>query len=88
MGKEVSDEFWGPSGGRTLLEPLLPEPKRRRIGAGRHRIDDHFVVNAMLLVLTTRCQLKAVESTGLCAPSTVQTLFSNGARVVCFAISG
>jgi putative transposase len=67
--KEVSDEFW------ALVEPLLPAPKKHRIGGGRPRISDRVALNAILFVLTTGGQWKALSSTGLCAPSTAHDRF-------------
>ncbi len=67
--KEVSDEFW------ALVEPLLPMPKKHPIGGGRPRVSDRVVLNAILFVLTTGCQWKALSSTGLCAPSTAHDRF-------------
>jgi putative transposase len=67
--KAVTDEFW------ALVEPLLPAPKRHRIGGGRPRVCDRTVLNAILFVLTTGCQWKALSSTRLCAPSTAHDRF-------------
>ncbi len=66
--KEGSDEFWALDEFWSLVEPLLPEPKRHRIGGGRPRVSDRVVLNAILFVLTTGCQWKALSSTALCAP--------------------
>ncbi len=76
--KEVSDEFWG------LVEPLLPAPKKHRIGGGRPRIGDRVVLNAILFVLTTGCQWKALASTHLCAPSTAHDRFQQWRRAGVF----
>jgi transposase len=43
----VSDELWG------LVEPLLPEVKRRYRYPGRKRIDDRRVLTGILFVLRT-----------------------------------
>src|ERR671936_1363877 len=43
----VSDELWG------LIEPLIPQVKRRYRYPGRKRIDDRRVLTAIMFVLRT-----------------------------------
>ncbi|HYG85824.1 MAG TPA: transposase [Azospirillum sp.] len=54
--KEVSDEFW------ARVEPLLPAPKKHRIGGGRPRISDRVVLNA-ILVKNQRCSIFVLRQT-------------------------
>jgi transposase len=51
----LSDDEW------ERIKPLLPKPKRKKV-PGRPRIDDRKAITAILYVLRTGCQWKALPS--------------------------
>ncbi len=63
---DLSDEEW------ALIEPLIPPAKR---GGGKRRVKLREVVNAMMYVLSTGCQWRAIPK-DLPAKSTVYDYFS------------
>ncbi|KZD14997.1 MAG: transposase [Candidatus Fermentibacter daniensis] len=73
---EVSDEFW------KRVEPFLPEKKRdpekqyqRKAGAGRKAKDPRKVFEAIIYVLRTGCQWKALPSERYGSASSVHSYF-------------
>ncbi len=72
----VSDEFW------QRVEPLIPKPKRtkkrryrRRPGGGRKRMDPRVVFSAIVYVLRTGCQWKALPKREFGSASSVHKYF-------------
>jgi transposase len=66
----LSDELW------ELLEILIPEHKNKhRFGGGRPRTPDRVCMEAILFVLRTGCQWKALDATRFCAGSTAHDRF-------------
>jgi len=75
---EVSDKLW------SLVEPLIPERKRdpnktykRKPGAGRPPIDKRTVFEAIVYVLRTGCQWKALPKEVYGSPSSIHRYFMN-----------
>lgn len=73
---EVSDAFW------AKVEPLIPEPKRetfrryrRKPGGGRKPMPPRQIFEAILYVLRTGCQWKALPKERFGSPSAVHTHF-------------
>ncbi len=78
---EVSDPFWGE------VEPLIPEPKRdpnkthlRKPGEGRKPMPSRQIFSAILYVLRTGCQWKALPKERFGSPSAIHTHFIRWAR--------
>jgi len=71
-----SDELWG------QIAPLLPSPKPKK-RRGRPRVDDRQVMTAILYVLRTGCQWKALPRE-LGAPSTVHDRYIEWRRAGVF----
>ncbi len=80
MGKtaswEVSDAFW------QRVEPLIPKPARkpaeqyqRRPGAGRPAKDPRLVFEAIVYVLRTGCQWRALPKERFGSPSAIHAYF-------------
>lgn len=74
----VSDEFW------QRVEPLIPKPKRtlkrkykRRPGGGRKRMDPRVVFAAIVYVLRTGCQWKAIPKSEYGSGSSVHQYFQD-----------
>ncbi len=67
MKYSLSDELW------ARIEPLIPPPKEKRV-SGRPRMDDRQAMTAILYVLRTGCQWKAIPRS-LGAGSTVHDRF-------------
>src|SRR5947208_16868245 len=66
----ISDELW------ALMEPLLPEHQNtHRFGGGRPRTPDRVCLEAILFVLRTGCQWKALQATRFCPGSTAHDRF-------------
>ena len=72
----VSDEFW------ERAEPLIPKPKRerrrrylRRAGAGRKAMEPRKVLAAIVFVLRTGCQWKALPKQEYGSASSVHKYF-------------
>jgi len=73
---EVSDAFW------KKVEPLIPTPRRdpnktykRKTGGGRKPIPPRKVFEAILYVLRTGCQWKALPKERFGSPSAIHTHF-------------
>ena len=73
---EVSDEFW------NIVEPLIPVKKRdsekiykRKAGGGRKPIPSRTIFEAILYVLRTGCQWKALPHERFGSPSAIHTHF-------------
>jgi transposase len=73
---EVSDAFW------EKVAPLIPLPERnpnksykRKAGGGRKPLPSRKIFEAILYVLRTGCQWKALPKEGFGSPSTVHTHF-------------
>ena len=82
---EVSDEFW------ARVEPLIPKHERdesktykRREGAGRKRMSPRKVFEAIVYVLRTGCQWKALPKERFGSASSVHQYFLNWARAGLF----
>ena len=67
---EVSDALWAKV--RTLLPVHV---NRHRFGGGRPRVPDRVCLHAVLFVLRTGCQWKALDATGICSGSTAHRHF-------------
>ena len=73
---EVSDAFW------KKVEPLIPAPRRdphktykRKTGGGRKPIPPRKVFEAIMFVLRTGCQWKALPKERFGSPSAIHTHF-------------
>ncbi len=66
----VSDALW------KHFERLLPKRVNTHpLGGGRPRRSDRDCFNAILFVLRTGCQWKALDATGICPGSTAHDRF-------------
>ena len=72
----ISDEFW------KRAEPLIPQPRRerrctysRRTGGGRKAMDPRKVLAAIVFVLRTGCQWKALPKEEYGSASSVHKYF-------------
>jgi len=70
---EIPSEIW------TRIVPLLPQTKRNKKKTGRPRMDNKKAITAILYVLRTGCQWKALPRT-LGASSTVHDRFQEWRR--------
>ena len=66
---QVPDGLW------EKIAPLLPAGKRHPLGCHRPATDPRKVMNAILFVLRTGCQWKALDATGICPGSTAHRWF-------------
>ena len=78
---EVSDAFW------AKVEPLIPRPQRaagatyrRKPGAGRKPLDYRKVFEAIVYVLRTGCQWKALPKERYGSPSSIHAYFRKWAQ--------
>lgn len=78
---EVSDAFW------VKVEPLIPTPERdpnktykRKTGGGRKPIPARRIFEAILYVLRTGCQWKALPKERFGSPSAIHTHFMRWIR--------
>jgi transposase len=78
---EVSDAFW------ERVKKLIPAPKRdpkktykRKLGGGRKPIPPRKVFGAILYVLRTGCQWKALPKERFGSPSAIHTHFMHWMR--------
>jgi putative transposase len=66
----ISDDLW------AALAPLLPKHcNTHRFGGGRPRTPDRVCLEAILFVLRTGCQWKALDATRFCPGSTAHDRF-------------
>jgi transposase len=66
----IPDDLW------EAIAPLLPEhPNTHRFGGGRPRKPDRVCMEAILFVLRTGCQWKALDATKFCPASTAHDRF-------------
>ena len=66
----IPDDLW------EAIAPLLPEHKNtHRFGGGRPRALDRVCMDAILFVLRTGCQWKALDATKFCPGSTAHDRF-------------
>ncbi len=66
----IPDDLW------EAIAPLLPEHKNtHRYGGGRPRKSDRVCLEAILFVLRTGCQWKALDATRFCPGSTAHDRF-------------
>ena len=66
----IPDDLW------EAIAPLLPEHKNtHRFGGGRPRTPDRVCMEAILFVLRTGCQWKALDATRFCPGSTAHDRF-------------
>src|SRR5579859_428303 len=66
----IPDDLW------EAIAPLLPEHKNtHRFGGGRPRKPDRVCMEAILFVLRTGCQWKALDATKFCPASTAHDRF-------------
>ena len=73
---EVSDAFW------EKVEPLIPPPKRdpnkvykRKLGGGKKPLPSRKIFEAIVYVLRTGCQWKALPKERFGSPSAIHTHF-------------
>ncbi len=75
----IPDDLW------AAIEPLLPEhPNTHRFGGGRPRTPDRACMEAILFVLRTGCQWKALDATRFCPGSTAHDRFQEWVRAGAF----
>ena len=71
----LSDALW------EQIEPLIPKRENTHpFGGGRPRRPDRQCMEAILFVLSTGCQWKALDATGLCPGSTTHDRFQEWAK--------
>jgi transposase len=69
-GWRIPDELW------ELMEPHIPTVETDHpLGCHRNRVPDRDVMNAILFVLRTGCQWKALDGTSLASGSTAHRRF-------------
>lgn len=68
-GWRIPDEVW------EKMEPLLPPPKPHPLGCHNPPVSPRAAMNAILFVLRTGCQWKALDATGLCRSSPAHRWF-------------
>ena len=68
-GWRLSDNLW------KQIEPLLPARKVHPLGCHNPRVPDRDAMNAILFVLRTGCQWKALDATGICSCSSAYRRF-------------
>jgi len=78
---EVSDKFW------EKIEPLIPPPERdptksykRKPGGGRKPMPPRQIFEAIMFVLRTGCQWKALPKERFGSPSAIHTHFLRWAK--------
>ena len=76
MGVVTWDDGWRvPDELRTKVEPLLPPRPVHPLGCHNPRTPDRRAMDAILLVLRTGMQWRALEATGLCGASSAYRRF-------------
>ena len=78
---EVSDAFW------AIVEPLIPERKRiqekqykRKVGGGRKGLEPRNIFSAIVYVLRTGIQWKALPKEVFGSPSSIHAYFRDWER--------
>src|SRR5262249_5494430 len=66
----IPDELW-----ETIRELIPEHVNTHRFGGGRPRADDRVCMDAILFVLRTGCQWKALDATKFCPGSTAHDRF-------------
>ncbi len=75
----LSDALW------EKIEPLIPKRENTHpFGGGRPRRPDRQCMEAILFVLSTGCQWKALDATGLCPGSTAHDRFQEWVKAGVF----
>jgi putative transposase len=75
----LSERFW------SLARRLIPKPpKLHPLGGGRPRVPDRAALAAIMFVLRTGCQWKALDATGLGSGSTAHRRFQEWVRAGLF----
>lgn len=75
----IPDDLW------EAIAALLPEHKNtHRFGGGRPRVPDRVCMEAILFVLRTGCQWKALNATRFCPGSTAHDRFQQWVRADVF----
>jgi putative transposase len=77
-GWRVPDWLW------ERIEPLLPERPPHPLGCHNPRVPDRAAMNAILLVLRTGMQWKALDLTGICSSSSAHRRFQEWERAGVF----
>lgn len=76
MGLVCADDGWRiPDSLWAKRKPDLPPPKPHPLGCHNPPVPARAVMNAILFVLRTGCQWKALDATGLCKSSTAHRWF-------------
>src|SRR5919107_2722324 len=76
---QLSERFW------SLARRLIPKPaKPHPFGGGRPRVPNRAVLAAIIFVLRTGCQWKALDATGLSSGSTAHRRFQEWVRAGLF----
>jgi transposase len=69
-GWRISDALW------AKIQPLLPVPEDHHpLGCHRKRVSNRAAMDAILFVLRTGCQWKALDGTGICSKSSAHRRF-------------
>src|SRR5262249_37143271 len=71
----IPDELW-----ETIRELIPEHVNTHRFGGGRPRADDRVCMDAILFVLRTGCQWKALDATKFCPGSTAHDRFQEWVR--------
>jgi putative transposase len=81
----VVDQWHIPEDLWQAIEVLLPQhPNTHRFGGGRPRKSDRVCMEAILFVLRTGCQWKALDATRFCPGSTAHDRFQERVRAGVF----
>jgi transposase len=81
MGLVVKDDGWRmPDWLWERVEPLLPPRPAHPLGCHNPRVPDRNAMNAILLVLSTGMQWKALDLTGPCSSSSAHRRFQEWQR--------
>ena len=74
----IPDELW------DRMEPLVPPPKPHPLGCHKPRTPNRAIVDAILFVLRTGCQWKALDATKICSGSVAHFWFQEWVRAGVF----
>ena len=76
MGLVTQDDGWRiPDALWAQMEPLLPPPKPHPLGCHHPAVPPRVAINAILFVLRTGCQWRALRATALCSSSAAHRWF-------------